>query len=705
MSHAAMALLLNNPYPDDESDKPIYYSSFAEQPKTLDPARSYSSNEYQFIAQIYEPPLNYDYYLRPYQLMPATAESMPELRFLDRQGNTVPAGSPDIVQTVYTIKIKPGILYQPHPALAKDDEGQYRYLNLSEDYLDDNDISQLSDFPFVGTREVTADDYIYQIKRLASPAVSSPIYGLMSDHIVGFADFAKGLPASKEGDYLDLRLYNMAGVRKLDDYRFEISVIGQYRQFENWLAMPFFSPIPWEADKFYSQPGMDDKNLSFDWYPIGTGPFMLSENNPNRHMVLDKNPHFRVEYFPDSTNPVDKKNGYTQHAGQRLPLISRAVYVLEKESIPRWNKFLQGYYDMSGIATDSYDQAIQLDAAGKPMLSDAMLAKGMRLSETIDPSIYFMGFNMLDPVVGGKSERARKLRQAISIAVNYDENISIFFNGRGKAAQGPIPPGIIGYKDGEAGINPYVYTWNGQRPVRRSLDDARRLLTAAGYPDGRDPATGRALMLHYDVPLGGSPDDKAQLDWMRKQFASIGIDLDIRGTEYNRFQDKMRNGNAQLFSWGWNADYPDPENFLFLLYGLNGKVAHGGENASNYQNRQYDRLFEQMRNAPDGPARQQLIDQMVEIARHDAPLVWGINTQSLFLSQQWLSVTKPNTISMNQLKYMAIDFEKRANLREAWNRPVFWPLALIFGLILLCLWPLRLIYRRKEKQSALRANL
>jgi len=701
----AHALVLNNPYPDSESDKPIYYSSFAEQPKTLDPARSYSSNEYQFIAQIYEPILSYDYFLRPYQVVPLTAASMPEVRFLDKQGAVINADNPDIAWTVYTIRIQPGIFYQPHPALAKDEQHQYRYLDLAEDWLDENDISQLSDFPQTGTREVLADDYLYEIKRLASPAVNSPIYGLMSDHIAGFTDFGKNLPPVKEGQYLDLRAWPMAGLRKIDDYTFEITLIGQYRQFQYWLAMPFFSPIPWEADKFYSQAGMDDKNLSFDWYPIGSGPFMLSENNPNSRMVLDKNPNFREEYFPTGGTEEDQKRGYTQHAGQRLPLIQQAIYVLEKESIPRWNKFLQGYYDASGIATDSFDQAIQLSASGKPQLSKAMLEKGMRLVQTIDPSIYYMGFNMLDSIVGGNSERARKLRLAISIAVNYDENISIFYNGRGKAAQGPIPPGIIGYKEGEAGINPYVFQWDGQKPARRSLADAKRLLAEAGYPDGRDPATGKALILHYDVPLGGSPDDKSQLDWMRKQFASIGIDLDIRGTEYNRFQDKMRSGNAQIFSWGWNADYPDPENFLFMLYSLNGKVAHGGENASNYHNPAYDKLFEHMRNAPDGEQRQALIDQMVEIIRHDAPLVWGVNTQSLLLSQQWLSASKPNTISMSQLKYLAIDLEKRERLREAWNQPVLWPLVLLLLLIALCVTPLFWIYRRKQQRKAARINL
>ncbi len=587
--------------------------------------------------------------------------------------------------------------------MAKDEKGNYRYLQLPADYLDENDISGLSDFEYTGTRELLADDYIYEIKRLANPAVNSPIYGLMSEHIIGFRDFASFLPMmTNPNDFIDLRRYPMVGLRKIDEYTFEITLKGQYPQFLFWLAMPFFAPIPWEADRFYSQPGMDDNNLGFDWYPIGTGPFMLSENNPNKRMVLSKNPNFREDYFPSESSQEDIDAGYLSHAGERLPLIDQAVFTLEKESIPRWNKFMQGYYDTSGVSEDSFDQAIQISSMGEPRLTPSMVKKKMRLTQTTDPALYYLGFNMLDSIVGGTSERARKLRLAISIAVNFDENIAIFYNGRGNPAQGPIPPGIFGYKEGKEGINPYVYRWSGGQAKRRDIADAVALMREAGYPGGRNPKTGRALILHYDVPITGGPDDKAQLDWMRKQFAKIGIDLNVRATQYNRFQDKMRSGNAQIFSWGWSADYPDPENFLFMLYSPNGKVKQGGENAANYSNRHYDRLFELMKNHPNDQQRQLLIDKMIEIVRHDAPWVWGINSETLILSQQWVSTVKPSTFSRNTLKYLAIDVDLRNELRDRWNQPVFWPLGLLLLLFVIALLPLFIAYRRKEKQSALR---
>lgn len=700
--------IFNNPYPDSESKKNIYYSSFSQQPKTLDPARSYSMNEYLFINQIYEPLLEYDYFIRPYQLTPLTAAQLPQLRYLDASGNPVSAGDTiPPAYSVYTVQIKKGILYQPHPALAKNKAGLYRYHHLIGDYLSDHDISQLSDFKHTGTRELVIDDYIYQIKRLANPAVSSPIYELMGEYILGFKEFADSLPRFIPGNshYVDLRHYPLKGVKKLDDYTVEITLKGQYSQFLFWLAMPFFAPVPWEADLFYSQKGMDDKNLSFGWYPIGTGPFMLAENNPNRHMILEKNPNYREDYFPLNASDEDKKAGYLINAGKRLPIIDKAIFTLEKESIPRWNKFLQGYYDVSAISSDSFDQAIRINQFGEPMLSQEMTDKKMYLVQTLQPYIYYMGFNMLDDVVGGSSERARKLRQAISIAVNYDENIAIFYNGRGLAAQGPIPPGIYGYKEGEAGMNPYIYQWDNNTTKRLSLDYAKKLMAQAGYPGGIDPKTGECLILHYDVTTTGSPEDKSLLDWMRKQFASIGIDLNIRATLYNRFQEKMRTGNVQIYSWAWTADYPDPENFLFQLYGHNGKVKYGGENSSNYQNAEFDRLFDLMKNRTNDQQRQALIDGMLEIVRHDAPWVWGMHPEDFTLSQSWVSKVKPNTISLSTLKYVAINVPERNKLRLAWNHPVLWPLGFLFLIILASTIPLVIAYVKKEKQPAARIKI
>lgn len=697
---------LNNPYPEADDGKNILYQVFSERPKHLDPVQSYSTNEIQFTAQIYEPPLQYHYLKRPFTLIPLTADRMPEIKSFDKDGRLVTSdASADIIAyTVYEISIKPGILYQPHPAFARNPKGDFLYHNVTDEML--TDTYQLSDFSEVGTRELTAADYVYQIKRLAHPDLHSPIYGLMVDYIAGLKELADRLRiAAQEGGkegYLDLNQYELEGIEVIDTYTYRIRVIGQYPQFIYWLAMPFFSPIPWEADKFYAQQALIEKNITLDWYPVGTGPYMLTQNNPNLVMVLEKNPNFHGELYPVEGMPEDRDKGLLNDAGKALPFVERVVFTREKENIPIWNKFLQGYYDFSGIGSDSFDQAVQLAGGSEARITDAMAAQGIRLEAAVALSTYYVGFNMLDPIVGGggseqSQKSARKLRQAISIAVDYEEYISIFANGSGIPAQGPISPGIAGYREGRAGMNTVVYDWIDGKPVRKSIEVAKRLLADAGYPDGIDHKTGAPLVLYFDV-TARSAEDRSELDWMRKQFQKLNIQLVVRNTDYNRFQDKIRKGNAQIFEWGWNADYPDPENFLFLLYGPQQKVSYQGENAANYRNREYDELFNKMKNMPNGSERQEIIDRMVNILRQDAPWIWGHHPKIYGLYHAWYQNIKPNRIAQNNLKYLRINENLRERMRQEWNEPVFWPIILVLIVLGIGLIPAIFSFRRRERR-------
>ena len=283
--------------------------------------------------------------------------------------------------------------------------------------------------------------------------------------------------------------------------------------------------------------------------------------------------------------------------------------------------------------------------------------------------------------MGGLTPAKTALRQAISLAIDEEEFIAIFMNGRGIAAQGPIPPGIFGFVDGEKGINPVLYDWRAGHPERKSLELAKGRLAEAGYPGGIDPTTAKPLVLHLDTTLGGA-DDKPLLSWYRKQFQKLGIELVVRNTDYNQFQQKMAHGNAQLFRWGWNADYPDPENFLFLLYGANSKALHGGENAANYQSPEFDRLFLQMRNMDNGPERLAVIQKLLNQVRWDAPWVFGIHPKNFSLHHDWYHNYKSNLMANNGLKYLRIDSEARAASRSAWNQPLYLP-ALLMSLLLL----------------------
>ncbi|MCC6534629.1 MAG: ABC transporter substrate-binding protein [Burkholderiales bacterium] len=724
LSAALLALVLltgcgetrwNDPYPGADRQSNTLYSAFIDRPRHLDPALSYASDEWDFISQIYEPPLQYHYLKRPYQLIAQSAEALPVVRYYATDGRALGAeAAPDqVAQSEFEIRIRPGILYQPHPAFAKDAAGKALYLALSE--ADIATRFKLSDFPQTGTRELTAEDYIYQIKRLAHPRATSPVFGHISEYIIGLKELATELRADnaklvaqhrarygsvdKGLPWLDLRNYTLAGVTAVDRYTYRIRIKGKYPQLVYWLAMPFFAPIPYEADQFYAQRGMNaGRNLTLDWYPVGTGPYMLTENDPNARMVLSRNPNFRGEAYPSEGEPGDAAEGLLRDAGKTIPFIDRVVFSREKESIPYWNKFLQGYYDRSAIASDNFDQAVQLNVEGQATLTPEMERKGIKLRTSVATSTYYLAFNFLDGVVGGLSARARKLRQAISIAVDFEEFISIFANGRGIPAMGPIPPGLFGYRDGAAGINPVVYDWVDGKPRRKSLDAARKLLAEAGYVDGRDSKTGQPLVLSLDTVARG-PGDSSRLEWYRRQFAKLNIQLEIRTTDWNRFQEKVRTGNTQIFFLGWNADYPDPENFMFLLNGAQSRAKTGGENTANYHNPDYDRLFERMKNLDNGPEREAIIDQMLRIAREDAPWAWGYHPKDYGLSHQWVANSKPNQIARNGLKYQRIDPSLREQKRSAWNQPVLWPVGLALVALVALSLPAFIGYRRRERMA------
>jgi ABC-type transport system substrate-binding protein len=317
----------------------------------------------------------------------------------------------------------------------------------------------------------------------------------------------------------------------------------------------------------------------------------------------------------------------------------------------------------------------------------------------------YFGFNWRDPVVGRgdtpeQQARNQKLRQALSIAFNWEEFVAIFQNDQAQVAYGPVPPGILGYQSGVSGINPVVYDVVGGKAQRKSLDQARQLLAEAGYPNGRHATTGEPLVLYFDSASGGGGSSPT-LDWMRRQFAQINVQLDIRSTDYNRFQEKMARGVAQMYMWGWVADYPDAENFLFLLYGPNVKAEKGGENASNYVNPEYDALFEKMRDLPDGPEKEQLIAQMIKIVQEDAPWMFGLFPKSGGAFQQWVGNAKPTQMVRNSLQYMTIDTELRSKKIAEWNPPVWWPLLVLFGLLGVLVWPAWRALRQQAQQNAM----
>lgn len=723
LAAAALAGLLagcdNSPWePGAEKQNALYTAMVENSPRHMDPTASYWDNDTPFTYQVFEPPYGYHYLKRPFQLVGKAAQEVAKPVYLDKDGKPLPDDAPadQVVESDYDVHIKPGILFQPHPCFAKDASGRYVYHDMKPGELGGR-FSPLQ-FEKQGTRELVAEDFVYALKRHATTRITTPIFGIFSEYVIGLKEYGalvrdedrklrQGLdPSSQDLPFLDFRKWPLAGATAPDKYTFRVRLKGKYPQWNYWMAMTFMAPVPWEADAFYAQPGMAAASLSMDVWPVGTGPYMQTEYFKDRRQVLERNPNYRGEPYPCDGAPGDKEAGMLDDCGKRTPFIDKLVFVVEREALPEKAKFVQGYYDIEVFERTTTGMEYIVAKQDSDDIRNLYDERGYRLDRFEDVNSYVIGFNMLDPAVGKgatpeESERHRKLRQAISIAIDWEEYSKIFPNKAGATAMGPIPNGIFGSREKTPeGVNPVTHRLVDGLPVRRSLDEARKLMAEAGYPEGRDVRTGRPLVINYDFYALPTPERKVEIDWVVRQFSKLGIQLEVRATDNNQFQDKVRKGKHQVFWTGWNADYPDAENFLFLFYGPNSKSVSDGENTSNYQNPEYDKLFMQMKTLADGPEKQALIDRLVRILQEDSVWSWGFFPYASAATQHWVYNQKASVMIKDRGRYLRVDPVERERALAQWNHAIWWPMVLsVVALAALLMIAVR-AFRRRERTNA-----
>jgi len=319
---------------------------------------------------------------------------------------------------------------------------------------------------------------------------------------------------------------------------------------------------------------------------------------------------------------------------------------------------------VSGIAKDNFEQVITPSRD----LAPEFVEMGVTLHKQVEQGVFYSGFDMEDPVVGGYTEQKRKLRQAMSLAFDTEWRIRTLDNGRATNAQGIIPPGIFGYD--EDFVNPYK---------QFNLEKAKKLLAEAGYPDGRNARTGERLRLRYDFTSSG-PAAEQSCKAFKDDMGKLGIEIEISTNTWPEFLRKLSGGRLQVFGGsGWVMDFPDPENFLQLFY---GPYRAPGSNSTKYQNPAYDRLYERMRSMPNSPERLEIIRQMRAILTEDCPVIFGTHRIDFGLKHQWVKNSKPHGITGGYLKYLDVDVELREQLRRKWNRPRYRPVVVLLAVVI-----------------------
>ncbi len=483
-------------------------------------------------------------------------------------------------------------------------------------------------------RELTAGDQAYALKRLLDPAVKSPWLWLVEGKIVG-ADVlrAKALKAGRF-DYEA----PVAGLEVVDRYTLRIRLTKPDLRFLYVFAIPNTAAVAREVVEAY---GPD-----FGAHPVGTGPYMLGEYRRSARIVLLANPGFReTSYVAAGPVPPESLPIAAALKGKSLPLAGRIEIAVIEEGQAVWLAFANRELDLlERLPAEFVEQALF-----NGRLRDDLAARGVRHEVLLRPNTRWTYFNMDDATLGGYSPEKIALRRAIGMGYDVNEFIRVILKGRAVPATSPIPPDIAGY---DPGLKTAAQLYD---PAA-----ARALLDRFGYRDRdgdgyREAPDGKPLVLErWSPPTSLSRQEDEQ--W-KKNMDAIGLRIVFRKDRLQELRKMARLGKIPMRTDGWNADYPDAENFMQLLYGPNV----GQENHARFSLPEFDGLYEAARRLPDSPERTRLFDRMTELALAYAP--WRLMEHRVedHLTQAWVRNYKPHPIRTAIWRYLDIDPALRRN--------------------------------------------
>jgi len=477
-------------------------------------------------------------------------------------------------------------------------------------------------------RELTAADQVYGLKRLLDPVVKSPWAWLIDGKVVGSDELRAKAANTGKLDY-DAPF---PGIEAVDRYTLRIRLKEPDLRFIYALAVPNTTAVAREVVEAYG--------LDFGAHPVGTGPYMLGEYKRSAKITLVANPGYReVTYTPAGPIPPESQPIAAALKGKRLPIPGRVEINVIEEGQAEWLAFLNREVDMlERLPAEFVDQAI-VNGKLKPDLA----AKGIQHEVLVRPNTWWTYFNMDDPVVGGYTPEKIALRRAMGMAYDQADAIRVVLKGRAVPANGPIPPDI-------AGFDPTLKT-NAQ------LFDpaaARALLDRFGYKDRdgdgyRETPDGKPLVIEqWSIP---NSSERQRDELWKKNMDAIGIRLVFKKDRMPELRKMARLGKIPMRRDGWNADYPDAENFMQVLYGPNS----GQENNANFKLPAFDKLYEEARRLPDSPERTKLFNKMTELVLAYAPWRLGYHLIEDQLMQPWVRGYKPHPIRSQSWEYVDID--------------------------------------------------
>jgi oligopeptide transport system substrate-binding protein len=536
------------------------------------------------ISAIVDPLYVFDYFARPVRMVPNTAAALPQVTDGGR---------------TYTIRVKPGIYFASDPA-------------------------------FRGKRrELTAEDYVYSIKRIFDPKVRSYWIYVFEGNLVGLDDV---LPATRKSGTLDYDA-KIEGLQALDRYTLRISFKRPNYGFEWWLTTVYFSAVAREVVDAYK----DSSNRVME-NPVGTGAYRLKSWTRGQRIVLEANPDYRDVSFPapgPGSAPADAAIAKGL-VGRRLPLVGTVDVSIIEEAQPRLLSFDSGNLDYLVVPPTLASNV--LDGVD---LRPRYAKRGVALQRELAPSISMFYFNLEHPLVGGYAPEKLALRRAISMGFDRQTAIAQLLNGQALAANQPVPPPLYGHDPKY--VAPYGYDPRA----------ARALLDKFGYKDRdgdgfRELPDGKPLTL----VLASTTDNAARASdelWKRNMDA-LGIRITFLKNKWPELNRMSEAGQLMMWGFGWTSNVPEGIDFYSYFYSRN----IGTSNDARMRLSAFDALYEKSRNLPHSPPRTMIFDEMNDLIFSYAPWIMTNYPYQNMLVQPWVRGYKLNTFVNQQWRYLDV---------------------------------------------------
>ena len=354
-------------------------------------------------------------------------------------------------------------------------------------------------------------------------------------------------------EYLEGNADSISGVTVIDDHTLQIDIDAPKAYFLAKLTYPTAYVLDQETVESGGR----------NWWvgnPVGTGPFKLKEYRIGERIVLEYNPDYYGE-VPD----VDEVT--LNLAG------GQAMAMYENSEI-----------DTTGVGL--YDLERILDPKN-PLNSELVVAPPSF-------SIGYIGMNASIPPFDDP-----KFRQALNHAIDKELIAKEVLAELVQPAYSILPPGFPGYTPNIQGLT-------------YDADLARQLLSESKYAD----AASRPRIVITTPGTGGSPGlDLEVITEMWKQ--EIGVEVEIQQVEWATYLEDLDDRKFQAYAGlGWEADYPDPQDFLDILFHSESALNHG-----HYSNPEVDRLLEEARTLTDTVRRVELYQQVEQMIVNDAAWV------------------------------------------------------------------------------------